>query len=74
MTADRSKQFAIVFEHEKATKNTHKYAECPEPGQPPCIGALYVQKWALGSGSPPQRLTVTVEVGSNETDHEQEAT
>ena len=56
-------EFSLLFEFEKATKNTLKYAEKPEAGQPPRIGSLYVQKWALGTGEPPRQLTVTVSVG-----------
>ena len=55
-------RFSVVFEIEKETKNTFRYAEKAEGGQAPRIGTLYVQKWALGGGTPPQRLTVTVEV------------
>lgn len=53
--------FSVAFEFEKATKNTFKYSEVPERGQPPRIGSLYVQKWAVGE-EPPRRLSVTVEV------------
>lgn len=59
-----SEEFRVLFEYEKATKNTCKYAEKPDPGQPPRIGSLYIQKWALGNESPPRQLTVTVEVVS----------
>ena len=59
-----SDKFTAIFEYEKATKNTFKYAEKPEPGQPPRIGSLYVQKWAFGTENPPQRLRVTVEAAS----------
>jgi hypothetical protein len=37
----------IQFQVEKETKNTVKFKEVPEPGQPPVIDTLYVQKWAL---------------------------
>jgi len=57
--------FTVLFEYEKATKNTYKFSEKPEPGQPPRIGSLYVQKWAFGSEEPPQRLGVTVEIVSS---------
>ena len=57
-------KFTVLFEFEKQTKNTFRYAERPEDGQAPRIGSLYVQKWALGGETPPQRLTVTVEVGA----------
>jgi hypothetical protein len=56
--------FTAVFEYEKATKNTFKYAEKPDPGQPLRIGALYTQKWSFGSETPPQRLRVMVETAS----------
>jgi hypothetical protein len=52
----------MAFNLDKATKNTFKYEERPESGQPPRIGRLYVQKWALGD-NPPSRLTVTLEPG-----------
>ena len=47
----------IQFTKEKETKNTIRYQEQPEEGQPPIIGTLYVAKfWAQGA----DRLTVTV--------------
>lgn len=52
--------FKTVFQYEKGTKNTYKYEEVPEPGQPPRVGSLYVQKWALGD-NPPKQVRVTVE-------------
>lgn len=58
--------FEVTFEFEKVTKNTVKYAEQPAPGQPPRIGSLYVQKWALGSQAPPRQLLVTVSVPERE--------
>jgi hypothetical protein len=47
------------FEIEKETKNTIRYTEVAA-GQPPVIGTLYIQKWAL-QGSP-KKLKVTIEV------------
>ena len=47
------------FEYEKDTKNTIRYTEVAE-GQPPIIGTLYVQKWAL-KGSP-KRIKMTLDV------------
>ncbi len=55
-------KFTVLFEFEKETKNTFRYAERVEGEQPARIGTLYVQKSALGGGSPPPGLTVTVEV------------
>lgn len=48
-----------VFELEKETKNTIRYAEVAE-GQPPAIGTIYIQKWAL-KGTP-KKVTLTLEV------------
>lgn len=39
----------VNFVKEKETKNTIKYSEVPEEGQPPIVGTLYVQKWFAGS-------------------------
>jgi hypothetical protein len=52
----------VRFEREKETKNTVRYAEVPEGGQPPAIGTLYVQKWAVPEGGE-ERLTVTLDAG-----------
>ena len=38
----------IKFEFEKETKNSVRYKEVPEVGQPPIVGSLYVQKWYAG--------------------------
>ncbi len=56
----KSEELKVVFEYEKATKNTCKYTEKPQPGQPPRIGSLYIQKWVFGNEAPPQKLAVTV--------------
>ncbi|MEG3754260.1 hypothetical protein [Psychromonas arctica] len=39
----------VNFEIEKETKNSVRYKEVPEDGQPPIIGSLYVQKWFAGN-------------------------
>jgi len=53
----------IRFELERATKNTIRYTEVPEAGQPPRVDTLYItlygQKWALGT-PPPRRLVLTL--------------
>ena len=41
----------VKFKVEKETKNTVKFEEVPEAGQPPIIGTLYVQKWFAGNAS-----------------------
>ena len=53
--------FRMAFQFEKATKNTYKYEEIPESGQPPRIGSLYVQKWALAGDQPPRQIAVTLD-------------
>ena len=63
MSAERqNKGFNLAFELEKATKNTYKFSEKAEPGQPARIGSLYVQKWAFGTEDPPRQISVTVAV------------
>jgi len=42
-----------------SAKNTFRYNEQPAEGQIKCVGALYVQKEALGA-PPPQVLLVTI--------------
>ncbi len=53
--------FTATFLFEKDTKNTYRYQEQPDGGQPPKIGSLYVQKWALPEK--PEKISVTVHVG-----------
>lgn len=50
--------FTLKFTREKETKNTVRYKEMPESGQPPVVGTLYVQQWAAGGA---QELVVTIE-------------
>jgi hypothetical protein len=38
-------QKVLKFKKLKETKNTVRFEEEPEDGQPPVIGTLYVQKW-----------------------------
>ena len=47
------------FKLEKETKGTFRYAE-ETTGQPPKIGTLYIQKWAL-SNPPPDKITLILE-------------
>ena len=49
----------LTFAMERETKNTVRYQE-QTGGEPPVVGTLYVQRWALGTPIP-QRLTVTIE-------------
>jgi hypothetical protein len=47
-----------VFDFEKETKNTIRYTEVAK-GEPPVIGTIYVQKWALKGI--PEKVKVTLE-------------
>ncbi len=49
----------VAFEIEKETKNSVRYKEIPEAGQPPIIGSLYVQKWFAGNA---KSVTMTIEL------------
>ena len=49
----------VQFQKEKDTKNTVKFAEVQNQGEPQIIGSLYVQKWFAGDAT---KLKVTVEV------------
>jgi hypothetical protein len=35
----------VKFKKLKETKNTVRFEEEPESGQPPVIGTIYIQKW-----------------------------
>jgi len=52
--------FTITFETEKETKNTIRYSEVPANGEPPKVGTLYLQKWAVQKLGNPKRITVEV--------------
>ena len=38
-------QKIVKFKKLKETKNTVRFEEEPESGQPPVIGTIYIQKW-----------------------------
>ncbi|MGC8692584.1 MAG: hypothetical protein ACP5RZ_06205 [Thermoplasmata archaeon] len=48
----------VVFDFEKATKNTYRFQE-RSSGEPPIIGTLYVQKWLFKSE--PKSIKLTIE-------------
>lgn len=48
----------IQFTLEKETKNSVRYKEMPEEGQPPIIGSIYVQKWYAGNS---KNISITIE-------------
>ncbi len=49
----------LVFTFERETKNTVRFQEKAEAGQPTIVGTLYVQKFVF-PGDVPQELTVTI--------------
>ncbi len=49
---------SVTFVREKETKNTIRFQEEPESGQPPVVGTLYVAKWYVAEA---KRLKVTME-------------
>jgi|GEM_PF-467554 len=53
----------MLFQKERDTKNTVVFTEKPDPGTPPVIGTLYLQKWFVGES---EKISVTVEFGSQE--------
>ena len=53
----------VTFTKERDTKNTVKFAEDQQDGQPPVIASLYVQKWFAGlTGGTPQLTPDLVEI------------
>lgn len=48
----------LLFAFEKETKNSVRFKEVPEPGKPPVVGSLYVQKWFVGDS---KTLEVTID-------------
>jgi len=57
---EERRKITIEFAFERATKNTFRYQEVVEPGYPPKVGTIYIQKWIVGSKAP-ARLKVTIE-------------
>lgn len=55
------KTIAITFLKERETKNTVRFTEITKDGEPPLVGALYIQKTAL-AGFNASRATVTIEL------------
>jgi len=53
-------KLTIQLTLERATKNTYRYQEVEDKGgMPAVIGALYLQKWAVGDKAP-EKITVEV--------------
>ena len=45
---EESRRITVEFAFERAAKNTFRYQEVVEPGHPPKIGTIYIQKWIVG--------------------------
>ena len=56
----KEKLITVEFTKERETKNTVRFMESEVPDQPPVIGTLYIQKWAIGDA---EILSVTIKVG-----------
>lgn len=57
-------RITIHLRRERETKNTVRFEETEnEEGNPPLIGTLYVQKWALKRLGEPDELALTLETG-----------
>ncbi len=54
----------LTFSLERETKNTIRYSEQTD-GEPPTVGTIYIQKWAMGE-NPPKTLTITIKEGELE--------
>lgn len=50
---------ALDFQKKKETKGCIVYEEIDRPGQPICVGSLYLKKFAAGDA---EKVKVTVEV------------
>jgi hypothetical protein len=47
----------LSFKRLRETKNTVRFEEQTEPGKPPVIGTIYIQKWFIGDAD---AMTVAV--------------
>ncbi len=52
----------IRFKKEKDTKNTVRFMEEPEDGQPLVVGTLYIQKWFVKERD---QIEVTIDLGGD---------
>ena len=54
----------VEFRRERETKNTIRFEEVEsETGDPPVIGTLYLQKWAVKRLGDPAKIRIAVDVG-----------
>ena len=58
----RTMKKTIRFKKEKDTKNTVRFMEEPEDGQPPVVGTLYIQKWFVKERD---QVEVTIDLGGD---------
>ena len=55
----------VQFEKEKVTKNTVRFQEITEPGSPPVMNTLYLQRWVVGNAD---KVTVTIDINEGPSD------
>ena len=53
-----STKTTLEFKKLRDTKNTVRFEEETEPGKPPVIGTIYIQKWFIGDA---ENVTLTLE-------------
>jgi hypothetical protein len=58
--AKATEPLRVTLHLARETKNTVRFEE-PEGGEPPVIGTLYVQKWAVHRLGDPESITVVIE-------------
>jgi len=56
----------VTLTRAKETKNTVRYEETTG-SEPPIVGTLYLQKWAVHRLEDPEAITVTIEVAGGAT-------
>ncbi len=60
-------EITIQLKKERETKNTVRFEETEnEEGNPPLVGTLYVQKWALKRLGNPEKVTLRLEAENAE--------
>lgn len=59
--AQNGTKFSAVLEPEKETKNTFRFTEVAQEGEPPVLGTLYIPKWVLSRLGHPETVKVTIE-------------
>ncbi|HPA19660.1 MAG TPA: hypothetical protein PLU30_18070 [Verrucomicrobiae bacterium] len=58
MPENSTTKTTLEFKRLRETKNTVRFEEQTEPGKPPVIGTIYIQKWFIGDA---ENVTLTME-------------